>query len=55
MRYNDVVSIRPEGEWPGQDDYENFLLHSLTKIKGIDRVKTLSDYRDASFGMAFGD
>jgi len=23
------------------DDYENFLLHSLTKIKGIDRVKTM--------------
>jgi Lrp/AsnC family leucine-responsive transcriptional regulator len=23
------------------DDYENFLLHSLTRIKGIDRVKTM--------------
>lgn len=23
------------------DDYENFLLHSLTRIKGIDKVKTM--------------
>ncbi len=23
------------------DDYENFLMHSLTRIKGIDRVKTM--------------
>jgi Lrp/AsnC family leucine-responsive transcriptional regulator len=23
------------------DDYENFLLHSLTRIRGIDRVKTM--------------
>ncbi len=26
VRYNQLVEIRPEGEWPGEDDFDNFLI-----------------------------
>jgi putative ABC transport system permease protein len=40
VRYNALVEIRPAGEWPGEDDFDNFLI-LFWVIAGVSLVSAL--------------
>lgn len=41
VRYNALIEVRPEGEWPGEDDFDNFLI-LFWVIAGVSLVSALA-------------